>query len=157
MQKANEDLIGEFGDLGYYMRGILLRLKGNIVEYVNAAHIDLLLRRYSSDVRGVKSGSKEFKGNFLGLEAMRDRFSTVQFTIARGDVLLLCTDGLVECCDSNGMQYDIERLKHVFAEAPVEESARAMLDFILADFHAFAGKSDNFRDDVTLLVVKRTA
>lgn len=157
VQKANEDLIGEIGDLGYYMSGIVLRFQGNIVEYVNAAHVDLLLRRYSSDVRAVRSEKKEFKGNFLGLEAMRDRFSTVQFKIETGDALLLCTDGLVECCDPEGRQYDIERLQEVFANAPIDESARAMLDFILADFHAFAGKSEGFRDDITLLIIKRRA
>lgn len=155
LQKANEDLINEIGDLGYYMSGIVLRFQGNVVEYVNAAHVDLLLKRYSSDVRVVKSEKKEFKGNFLGLEAMRDRFSTVQFIIESGDVLLLCTDGLVECCNPEGVQYDIERLQKSFAEAPVDKSARAILDFIIVDFHAFACKSDNFRDDITLLIIKK--
>jgi sigma-B regulation protein RsbU (phosphoserine phosphatase) len=157
IEKANDDLIAEFGDLGYYISGVMVRFEGDSAEYVNAAHADLLIRRSSGEIKMVATAQKAFRGNFLGLAAMKDRFNTVKFRIEKGDALLLCTDGIIESYDAGQNQYGIERLMDAFKGIPVDADANQMLDHILNDFHSFTGHSDNFRDDITLIIVRRRA
>ncbi|MCX7677635.1 MAG: SpoIIE family protein phosphatase [Spirochaetes bacterium] len=155
VERANDDLIAEIGDSGYYISGIVLRINDSIVEYVNAAHVDLLIKRGGGEAKVVMEGKKEFKGNFLGIEAMKGRFATVQFKVNSNDSLLLCTDGLVECCNDEKNQYGIERLLSVFATLPHTLSAQEMLDSIMEDFYTFVGRKDEYRDDITIIIAKR--
>lgn len=157
VESANHDLIQEIGDLGYYISGIILRFQGDYVEYVNAAHVDLAVKRFDGTVKLIKTENKDFKGHFLGLESMKDRFATVRFKLESGDVLFLCTDGFVECCDENKNQYEIESALRMLKMISIEASAEEFLKRLLDDFNSFVGRTDNFRDDITVMILKKTA
>lgn len=70
-----------------------------------------------------------------------------------GDALILYTDGLVEV--QNGREeYGMRRLKKRVGELG-NRPAREITSGVLADLRAFTGGREQ-RDDVTLVVVKRT-
>ena len=80
------------------------------------------------------------------------RKSAVQ--IARGDVLLLYTDGVTDAQNSEGAFFGGERLLEV-VQAQVGHSAQDMQDALLAEIQGFVGDAPQF-DDITLVVVART-
>ncbi len=155
IEKANDDLIAEIGDSGYYISGIVLRFNDSVVEYINAAHVDLIVRRYNGAAKLVLTQGKDFKGHFLGLAAMKDRFSTVKFKIEKGDAFLLYTDGITECCNEQKEQYSVERLLSSFGQIPVEASAQDAVGYLINDFQSFVPRTGDYQDDITLIVAKR--
>ncbi len=157
IEKANDDLIAEIGDSGYYISGIVLRFNDSMVEYINAAHVDLIVRRFNGTAKLVVAQGKDFKGHFLGLAAMKDRFNTVKFKIEKGDAFLLYTDGITECCNEQKEQYSVERLLSSFERMPLEASAQDAVQYLINDFQSFVQRTSDYQDDITLIVAKRIA
>ena len=159
LESTNDDLVDEIGDLGYYLSGILLRVRedSDSIEYVNAAHPDVIIKRADGRVNPVVPRQSDFKGNFIGLSSMKGGFNVVRFRFAAGDTILACTDGLLECYDNYGRQYEAERVIKVLSEVPRDATANDMLTYLLDDFYSFAGRREDFRDDITVLIVKRLA
>lgn len=150
----NKDLITEIGSIDTYLTGILLRFKGKKVEYVNAGHPDLFIKREKSGaVSPVKPRDREIKGQLLGKEITDEKFDVLAFNVAQGDVLLLYTDGLVGCTNADGKIYGTSRLAETLKNSPAG-SAKEILDFISTDFNNFI-RNNPLRDDVSALVLKR--
>ncbi|MBM3271022.1 MAG: SpoIIE family protein phosphatase [Candidatus Sericytochromatia bacterium] len=112
-------------------------------------HCAYLIYRHEAD----KVEWFETSGTWTGLlpdieEITRD----YRFELAKDDVLLLYTDGLIEAKNAQGQQYDVGRLEqafHRFARLPVEEIKAALL----ADVRRFMHAQD---DDISVIVLKRT-
>jgi len=76
-----------------------------------------------------------------------------RFRMEAGDILLLYTDGIIECENSSGDEYGLERLSIVL----VENSGRAsqeLVDAIMADVAAFS-KGATQTDDITLIAIQK--
>ncbi|MGW3012586.1 PP2C family protein-serine/threonine phosphatase [Streptomyces sp. NPDC001219] len=87
----------------------------------------------------------------LGLGALADE-EPVAYThpFTRGDVLLLCTDGLIEARDQNGAFYPLlDRLRHRFADRAAPGPAD-VIDFLNTDLPRHTRV---FHDDVALLAL----
>jgi len=154
IEDINRDLIAEIGSVDSYLTGILLRLNNNSIEYVNASHPDLMIkRRKTGNVLHVKPHDREIKGMLLGKEGLSGEYDVLTFTVSPGDSLLAYTDGLTECCNTNRESYGEERLMRAFKNAP-SGSAREILDFIIGDFNRFVGTAAH-KDDITLLVLSK--
>lgn len=73
--------------------------------------------------------------------------------LARGDIVLLYTDGLVEARNGQGQTYGLKHLKEI-TSANSYHNATKLREIILNDLFTFTGCRQQ-RDDVTLVVLKK--
>lgn len=76
-----------------------------------------------------------------------------RFRMETGDVLLLYTDGLVECEDSEGDEYGMDRLGRVVEENS-ERDSQDIVNAIMADVARFSSGAPQ-SDDITLIAVRK--
>ncbi len=154
MNNVNRQVTRDLVQLNNYVTCVLLRIRENVVEYVNAGHPDILLRDGGTrEVRIVDGGGIDFRGEPLGLGFNRVNPSMIRFTIGQNDALLLFTDCLVESRNRRKERYDIRRIIDSLSAAPAGP-APAILDFILDQFYSFTPESD-LKDDLTVIVAKK--
>lgn len=96
-------------------------------------------------------------GTALPLGAFEDSaYAEKTIGLRSGDVLIIYTDGISEAQDKSGEFYEIEGLKRLLNDIDARNTSAAEIkDIILADVRRFSGSGDR-RDDITLVVVKRT-
>ncbi|MCP4136752.1 MAG: serine/threonine-protein phosphatase [bacterium] len=153
LEKTNRELIAEIGKLDNYLSGILLRFENSTVEYVNAGHPSVLLKKGSSGaVENLDAGKQNFKGALLGLSAFQSPFGVISYNMDPHDLLLLFSDGLSDCMNKKDEVFD-KYLPTVLSEAPAG-SAEEILGFLLQGFSEFTGQTDS-QDDITVLVVRK--
>jgi sigma-B regulation protein RsbU (phosphoserine phosphatase) len=156
VSRINRRLIKELEASSSFLTGVILRLTKNRVEYVNAGHSDILIRRRNTGrAELVKPKEAKFHGPILGLTSMKNSFSTVLFKMKKGDMLLLFTDCLIESQNKAGEEYGFDRLIKSFSALSPDKSAEEGNRRLLSDFYAFTPKED-IRDDLTVILIKRT-
>ncbi len=172
IERINTSLISELGNVDNYLTGILLRIRDNIIEYVNAGHTELLFKSArTGKVRVVNLDGKDVKGMFLGIEGMQSNYTSLQFKMDKGDVLFLYSDCLNESFNSNEEEYSSERIMRVLEETDAV-SAQHIRNRMIYDFGKFiwpeseandlfiknflSSKGEyNLKDDFTLIVLKK--
>jgi serine phosphatase RsbU (regulator of sigma subunit)/putative methionine-R-sulfoxide reductase with GAF domain len=118
------------------------------LRFVGAGHVDTLILRADGTVVSLSS-----TGTPLGLLPPGLPYGEVTQQLARGDALVLFSDGVSEAQNENEEEYGQPRLIEALrAEAGAD--ARQMIDGVLASIDAFAGGAPQF-DDITLLVARR--
>jgi PAS domain S-box-containing protein len=153
-EKIHKDLIKKFHSIDNYLTGILLRFTGNKVEYINASHPDLLAKQHKTgNVIKIRTGDDQLNMRRLGKDESDTPFEVISFSMEEGDALLLYTDGLINCVNSNNEKYGSERVMESFRKSP-DDPAQEILDYIIHDFNEFIGNSP-MADDMTLIVLKR--
>lgn len=164
LSRFHVDFLEELGGVEEYLTCILLRLEEDRIEYANAGHPDLLLKRTGAEsaLALLPPEGDDFRGPPLGsgaaaLEAggARAGWSALRFNPAPGDVLLLYTDGLVEAKNAEGERYGSERLIASLNRASTG-SAKGVLEAVQADLEAFTG-TGKLSDDLTVLVLVKEA
>lgn len=154
LEAINLDLIQEKGDIENYLTGILLRFKGNIVEYVNAGHTELLYKKAETGkALEVNYSDRDFKSRFLGIEGLANDFEQIRFRVKKGDAVILYSDCIVESANQSGEDYGYERLKNIISNSPAD-SAQSLLKAIVNSHTQFMGK-EKLNDDFTLIVLVR--
>ena len=116
------------------------------LAYVNAGHNPPALRRASGRIEPLEKG-----GLPLGIQAGAD-YETGELTLARGDRLVIYTDGVVEAQNGRQEDYGEARLMELL-RGGAEESAAETLRRMLSSVDAFVGEAARF-DDVTCLVLR---
>lgn len=155
LSSADKMIVGEKGDIENYLTGILLRVRENRIEYVNAGHPDLLYRYGKSGaVRPVTLEGKEVKGRMLGIDGLSDGYTAIGFPMQGGDCLLLHTDALPRSRNGLGEEFGIERIKAAFSAAGAG-SAGEKLDCLMDAFRSFVGNVP-LHDDLTVVLLLRT-
>lgn len=119
------------------------------LTYCNAGHPDPLLLRQDGRVERLTTG-----GLLLGALAGA-AFVNGHTTVAPGETLIGYSDGVVECRNGQGDDFEPERLAQAAHEAG-EGSASAILFSVLGATQDFAATQPR-ADDVALLVVHRRA
>jgi len=153
--KANQTLIAEIGKIDNYLTGIMLRFEGDMVEYVNAAHPHMYLRKGRSlNVYTINKKAGDFRGHFLGLEVMNKTYERLRFRMEQNDTLLLYTDCLPEAYSAtHNEQYGETRIIDALGNAPAG-TASEILDHIMGDFFTFTGDR-SLNDDLTVILIQR--
>jgi len=155
LEAVNQDLIQELMNIDNYLTGILLQFEDDMVEYANAAHTQLLVKRsYNNNVKMVNLQDDDFRGMFLGVPDMQQRYATLKFKVKPGDMLLLYSDCLIEQKNIDKEEYGIERLVKAFQRAP-KNTPSDVMDYILQDFEAFRNE-EPYNDDLTILILKKS-
>ncbi|MEJ5360647.1 MAG: SpoIIE family protein phosphatase [Spirochaetota bacterium] len=154
IELINNELIQELESVDNYLTGILLRFSGDKVEYVNAAHTEMLLKRKETNsVLVCAHKERDIKGMFLGKSVFQTTYTPLQFSIRPGDQLLVYSDGLTEQKNKDAEEFGFERLKEAFLHAQ-GRTAQEICDYIITIFNEFRGDV-GFGDDVTVIVLKK--
>jgi PAS domain S-box-containing protein len=156
IKNINNDLVSEIGLVDSYLTGIILRFKGNEVEYVNASHPNLIIKRQKTgSVLYVRPKDRELKGMLLGKDTFTENVDVLSFNVSKGDTLLMYTDGLIESIKTQNIKFGEQQLLQSLMNSP-DGSAQEILDFIFDDFTKAAGANPP-ADDITAIILKRKA
>jgi phosphoserine phosphatase RsbU/P len=122
--------------------------QGRALRYVNAGHVPPVVIRADGTLEWLETG-----GMVVGLlpDACYDCGSVA---LAKGDLLIACTDGITEAMDRDGNEYGRERLAESVTRCRTEKPEQ-ILRCILAevDQHSLGGVHE---DDRVLMVLKVT-
>jgi sigma-B regulation protein RsbU (phosphoserine phosphatase) len=117
------------------------------LHYINCGHVPPML------VRAEKKGLLDLEegGTVIGLFPHADykRGSTM---LKPGDVMVCCTDGILEASNLNEDEYGRERLVECI-RVNQQKSAKAITEAVLADVNAFS-RGSKYTDDKVLMIVK---
>jgi len=156
MEKFNSELINDLNNVDNYLTGVLLRFNENNIEYVNAGHTDLLCRKIASKTAKIVKPNQgvDFKGMFLGIKEMADKYKMISFPIEKGDSMLLYSDCLIEATGPDYKSFGMQNLLESYGNAP-DGSAKEILDHITSDLYDYTG-SEPLNDDLTIIVIKKS-
>jgi phosphoserine phosphatase RsbU/P len=118
------------------------------LTYIRAGHNAPILRHASGNLERLEIGDLP-----LGIEPAV-RYDCGTTTLARGDVLLIFTDGLVEALNNRNQEYGEDRLLQALAAA-ADQTADSTLKRLMASVDAFVGPTRQY-DDITCLVLRAT-
>ena len=155
----NERFISAKGDIENYLTGLLLRTKENddgscTVILANAGHPYPLF--YSSEREAVEEILPDVESPYtgpVGLEGFAVEYGQMEFTMKKGDILLLYTDGLTDTTNEESISFDISRVIDVLArkkDYTAEEIMKSLMDKI----DAFCADSPR-TDDISVIILKR--
>jgi sigma-B regulation protein RsbU (phosphoserine phosphatase) len=95
----------------------------------------------------------EVSGMPLGL--MDDaEYEDLGIYLELGDVVIFCSDGVIEAENEAGEMYQTERLLEAIKQADSGLSAQGMVDLIVKNVTTFAG-DEEASDDITIVVLRR--
>ena len=158
MKKINDAIVEEKGDIENYLTGLLLRVSGNKVQFINAGHPAVFLRTAANGKCYpvqllVKEASTSMFGGIICIPGMEVDFSAVQFNMAAGDALIMYTDCLSESLNKEGEQYSQNKIARFF-ENSGNGNADSKLKKVLDDFYDY---TDNvpLKDDLTVIVLQK--
>lgn len=124
----------------------LIESGGRNLRYVNAGHVPPALIRADGSVEWLEAG-----GMIVGL--LPDiEFECGTVTLAEGDLLIACTDGITEAMDSAGTEFSRARLAEMVTklrEKKPEEIMRAVITEV--EIHSRGGM---YEDDRILMITK---
>jgi sigma-B regulation protein RsbU (phosphoserine phosphatase) len=119
-----------------------------VLKVVNAGCIPPYLKHADGSVEWATVGGFALG---QGLGAMTG-YQEVSHVLAKGDMIILTSDGLVEATNSDSKMFGFERLEQAIVAGPTS-SARAMLTHLKAEIAAFVGEAEP-HDDITIVVAQ---
>ena len=134
-----------------YVTGLLLQHAGaGRFVYAGAHEWPLVWRKATG-----KSEMLEAPGPWLGIKRDLEDIPVSSLSLARGDLLCLYSDGLIEARDAHGELFDMDRLAAVLEKAAADhDSLQTIADDVL---RAVAEHAHEREDDWTLLLIRRAA
>lgn len=124
-----------------------LQLNGTL-RYINAGHPTPLLFKNDGSIQRLDSG-----GPVLGAFAdPPSPYRVGEAVIEKGEVLVLCTDGIQEAVDPGGCEYGFERLERV-VRSNLDRDSHGIFEAIFSDLESFSSGCRQ-TDDRTLIVVR---
>ncbi|MBZ5645837.1 MAG: SpoIIE family protein phosphatase [Acidobacteriia bacterium] len=127
----------------------LVDTRRNGLHYINAGHVPPIL----IDGETGKYQTLEDGGTVIGL-FLATEYERGAAKLKAGDILVCCTDGIMEANDEKDDEFGTERLAaSVFQHR--NKSAQELVDSVLADVNAFSVRGTHV-DDKVLMVLKVT-
>ncbi|MDP1677567.1 MAG: PP2C family protein-serine/threonine phosphatase [Bacteroidota bacterium] len=122
--------------------------KQGLCVYVNAGHSSPIVYRASTRT----TETLEATGNIVG-PFPDQHYRSEGMMLAKGDILLLYTDGVSEAMDNLGIQYSEKRLGEKLIQYR-NEKPQQIARMIIGDVQVHSAKN-KYSDDKTIVVVKR--
>jgi len=153
LERINSKVIREFKNVDNYLTGLMFRIDDDKISYVNAGHPDLIQLKKNRRVRIIGAG-RPFKGPFLGIDIMEQKYEIVDFKVEEGDVLLYFTDCFFESINPEGEEYGMDNIINSLVQTPDHYSVQEMLDSIVEKFYTYTG-TKKLKDDLTVVLIKK--
>lgn len=124
---------------------IELNPRAGLIRYVNCGHVPPFLVRANGDLERLPP-----TGTVLGLFEHWD-CAIAETSFGAGDMLALCTDGITEAVDENGVEFGEEGLLNAL-RCRSAEPARELVQSITNEVLRFNRREQH--DDITLIIAK---
>ena len=153
MTKINNRIISEKGSIENYLTGMLIRFNNDEYELVNAGHPKAIL--YNSETKEISNVENEGVNQYgaIGIPDLPINFQTVKFKMNKGDELVLYTDGITECINSEKKYFGTDGIISVFKEN-IDKNLEAQVNALPAALFEFSG-TDKLNDDITYVIIKK--
>ena len=138
-----DDIVTPFVSMFY---GVL-DVNSRRLTYANAGHEPPLLLRDGKVVHLAEGGP------VLGIDSASTYYQDV-INLHPGDVMVICTDGLIEASNFEAEQFGSKRVLEA-AQVKAQDSAEHIAKHILWEMRRFTGLTERM-DDITIVVVKIT-
>ncbi len=122
--------------------------KEGSMQVANSGCIAPIIRRVGGLVEWVEIGGTPL-GVGLGAQS---GYQEVSLYLAKEDIVILTSDGVVEAKNAEGKLFGFKRLEQAIAAGP-NTGAEAMLEHLKAKIAAFTGEME-LHDDMTMVVVR---
>jgi serine phosphatase RsbU (regulator of sigma subunit)/anti-sigma regulatory factor (Ser/Thr protein kinase) len=147
LERVNEHLCPDMPEKMFVtcLYGVLDPASG-LLRFANAGH----------DVPYVKTadGVEELRARGMPLGLMPGMtYEEKETVLARGESVLLHSDGIVEAHDPDREMFGFPRLKQTVAEAP---GGQRLIDRVLRDLASFTGAGAEQEDDITMVTLERS-
>jgi sigma-B regulation protein RsbU (phosphoserine phosphatase) len=123
----------------------LLDVAGRGLHYVNAGHVPPVVARATGEPALLKEG-----GIPVGLFSPA-RYERGFLQLELGDIILTCTDGIVESNNAAGDQYETSGILRV-VQAKRDRSSQEIVDAIFGDVAEFSRQGTHYDDKVMMAI-----
>ena len=152
IDRINIRYIKEKGNIENYLTGIITRLSGNTVEFINAGHSMPIYYNAKDDKADYIEDDNTAFGA-IGLPDIPTNFVSHKVEMSRGDELIFFTDGATEATNKQGDDYGKERLlRSIFRNA--DRPLTTQVNCIISDVLTFVGDEPQ-KDDITIIILKK--
>ncbi|HPJ39767.1 MAG TPA: 7TM diverse intracellular signaling domain-containing protein [Spirochaetota bacterium] len=151
--EINRILQKEIGSVDHHLTGILLRFMNDSIEYVNAAHNDIIIKS-GDDIYQPQDRFERTRGSFMGISDFSVPFSSLTFPVRRDDILLLYTDGLNESRNIYDQCLTVEKIMTALRESG-NGSAQDIIEKIVTLYRNTMNNQLYYSDDITIMVLKK--
>ncbi|MGP1587699.1 MAG: SpoIIE family protein phosphatase [Treponemataceae bacterium] len=154
MLSINEAISQDKGDIENYLTGVILRIEGDKVEYVNGAHPVMLCRSGSSGkVTPCALPGEDAGGSLIGIRELPASFTGINFSVKPGDSLMIYTDCLYESRNKEGIEFGAENVAEIFSKVG-NGTAQDQLARVIKQFMNYTDGVP-LNDDLTVIVLKK--
>ena len=152
IDRINIRYIKEKGNIENYLTGILSRMDGNKIEFINAGHsMPIFYSAHEDSAHYVEDDNTAFGA--IGLPDIPTNFVSHTVEMNRGDELIFFTDGATEATNADGDDFGKDRLlKSIFRNA--DRPLTTQVNCIVSDILTFIG-NETQKDDITIIILKK--
>ena len=152
IDRINIRYIKEKGNIENYLTGILSRMDGNKIEFINAGHsMPIFYSAQEDSAHYVEDDNTAFGA--IGLPDIPTNFVSHTVEMNRGDELIFFTDGATEATNADGDDFGKDRLlKSIFRNA--DRPLTTQVNCIVSDILTFIG-NETQKDDITIIILKK--
>ena len=152
IDRINIRYIKEKGNIENYLTGILSRMNGNKIEFINAGHsMPIFYSAQEDSAHYVEDDNTAFGA--IGLPDIPTNFVSHTVEMNRGDELIFFTDGATEATNADGEDFGKDRLlKSIFRNA--DRPLTTQVNCIVSDILTFIGNEPQ-KDDITIIILKK--
>ena len=152
VNKINDRVIAEKGEIQNYLTGILIRLYDEKFEIVNAGHpAPILYKKKTNECSFVQLGNKSV--GVIGIAGFPVFYESLFYDFEDGDELILFSDGVIDIKNEQDEYFGKERLLEA-AKLNIEKTAAEQVSFIANSIYSFCGNREQ-NDDLTIIVLKK--
>jgi len=153
LNKINDRIIEEKGDVENYLTGILVRFNKNQAEMVIAGHPAPIIYKKSSGKCDYLTKTTESSGA-IGIANFPTFYISQYVDFEEGDRLLFFSDGATDIINEKKESFGRERLLKAFRES-TDVNAAAQIEYIKTRLSTFRN-SANQNDDISLICINRS-
>ncbi len=136
-----------------YLTGILLRMKKNTIEIVNAGHPCPILYRKETGECSYFDEKRKYSSTVIGLTSIEPFFQETSFEMKSGDEIILFTDGIKEAMNMRHDEYGSSRFLTSVQNA-VKKDFESQIPSVLADIGHFTENTEQ-SDDITIVIIRK--
>ena len=152
LNKINDRVIEEKGEIQNYLTGVLVRLYEDKFELVDAGHpAPILYKKKNDECKYLELGGKSMGA--IGIAGFPVYYESLFYDFEDGDELILFSDGVIDIKNDQEEYFGKDRLLEA-AKINIGKPAAEQVSFIANTIYSFCGSREQ-NDDLTIIVLKK--